>query len=85
MEEDDEKEGKKKKDVGIAFKASKHIESSSENDDEEVDSDDVEYLSKKFCKIFNNKREAKEASKRKSKLIGYECNKPGHVKLPLFE
>ena len=63
MEENDEKEGKKKKkkkkDVGIAFKASKHVESSSENGDEEVDSDDVEYLSKKFYKIFNKNREAK--------------------------
>ena len=66
---------------------SKHIESSSEDDDEEVDSDHVEYLSKKFYKFFNKNRESKEASKKNSKLICYECNERGHVKLdcPYFK
>ena len=83
MEEDNEKEGKKKKkkDLSIALKASKYHESSSEEErDKEADSDDVEYLSKKFCKFFSKKREAKEANKKKSKLICYECNKPGHAR-----
>ena len=65
----------KKNDLGIAFKVSKYIESSSEDDDdEETDLDDVEYLTNRLCKFLYEERGAKEANKKKSKLICYECN-----------
>ena len=83
MEIDYERDGKKKqkKDIVIAFKALKYIECLSESDDEEDDSDDMEHLTKRFCKFLNKKREVKKANKKKSKLIFYVCNELGHVKL----
>ena len=60
----------KKKDIGIAFIASKHIESSSENnDDEEVNIEEMKYLTKKFHKLFNKNRIAKNESKRRTRLF----------------
>ena len=84
MEEQEKMEGKKKKkkELGITFKAStKCIENSSENKEEEYDFEVIKYLTKKFNKFLNKEKEAKKESKKKSKLIFHECNELGHIKL----
>ena len=90
MKEDEEKEGKKKKrtDLGISLKALKCTESSSssEEDDDETDEfKEVEYLIKRFHKFFSKERGAKEANKKKSKLICYVINRYILDRLSLFE
>ena len=87
IKEDEEKEGKKKRiDLDIALRGSKCIESSSssEDDDDDYEQDefeDVEYLIKRFGKFLSKARGAKEANKKKSKLICYECHQSGLARL----
>ena len=86
IKEDEEKEGKKKMTyLDIALKASNCIESASssedDDDDDEDEFEDVEYLTKRFCEFLSKEKGANKVNKKKSKLICYECHKPGHARL----
>ena len=41
---------------------------------------DIKYITNIFRKFLNKEKVAKKESKRRNKLICYECGEPGHVK-----